>query len=128
MMLPTLSQTALKQNPLGLEHMAGLPTASPQTTGTPSPQHHIVSLPSPMVPVYKDRSADQDQERIKALLEELDDVLVLVPNTQGDVQALASPNVRQDKWAILKDAHEAYRHYLLDRSNALESEQTCLVT
>lgn len=116
-----------KQSPPGLEHIAGLPTPSPPNTGTPARQHHIVGTPSPPVPVYRTRSADPNQEKIKGLLEEIDDILVLVPNAQGDVQALASPNVRQDKWAILKDAHEAYRQYLLDRSNALESEHSCVM-
>jgi hypothetical protein len=43
-------------------------------------------------------------------------------NDMGEIQILASPNLKHDKWKIMQDAHETFNQYIQDRSPTLSSE------
>lgn len=68
------------------------------------------------------------QEKIKKLLEQLEDVLVMAANDMGDVEVLSSPNLKHDKWAIMQDSQETFKQYLEGRSPTFNSESLLYFT
>ncbi|KAK5052136.1 hypothetical protein LTR84_002940 [Exophiala bonariae] len=54
-------------------------------------------------------------DKIKKLIEQLEDVLLMAVNDKGEVQVLASPNLKQVKWNIMGDARETFKEYIQDR-------------
>lgn len=43
-------------------------------------------------------------------------------NDMGEIQLLASPNLKHDKWKIMQDAHETFYQYMQDRNPTSDSE------
>jgi hypothetical protein len=56
------------------------------------------------------------QIQIKKLVADCEDFIGLVPGPRGVPEIIVSPNLKKDKWTIIRDAQETFTQFLSMRS------------